>query len=178
MKPREQSPSWGTRGVRWGMIRPAFGVRRLLLKEKSETGVCTRGGIIHHHVVELVSAGGRTHCHAVSGSMNGLKALDDDRALAKVGHHWLGLEDDNSGTLGSEGCGELLGEPFCGVCMHCSASESGRDGDNMEARQVHAGDAGGLLQQSERLEDGVFLIAHHDEHDRQIMLGGRPYRLH
>ena len=48
----------------------------------------------------------------------------------------------------------------------------------IEARQVHAGDAGRLLQQCERLEDGVFLIAHHDEHNRQIMLGGRPYRLY
>jgi len=25
--------------------------------------------------------------------------LDDDRALAKVGHHWLGLDDNTSGTL-------------------------------------------------------------------------------
>jgi hypothetical protein len=50
---------------------------------------------------------------------------DHDRALAKVGHHWLGLDDDNSGTPGSESCGELLGELFGGVGMHCSASESG-----------------------------------------------------
>ena len=77
MKPHEQSPSWGTRGVRWGMIRPAFGVRRLLLKEKSETGfVGIRGVIIHDHVAELVSADGRTHCHAVSGSMSGLRERD------------------------------------------------------------------------------------------------------
>ena len=89
-----------------------------------------------------------------------------------------GLDDDNSGTVSSEGCGELLGEPFGGVCMYRSASKSGCDGDNIEARQVHAGDAGGLLQQCERLEDGVFLITHHDEHDRQIMLNCRPYRLH
>ena len=33
-------------------------------------------------------------------------------------HHWLGLHNNNSGTLGSEGCGELLGELFGGVCMH------------------------------------------------------------
>ena len=95
-----------------------------------------------------------------------------------MGHHWLGLDNNNSGTLGSEGCGELLSELFGGVCMYRSASESGCDGDNIEARQVHAGDAGGLLQECERLEDGVFLIAHHDEHNREIMLGGRPYRLH
>ena len=83
-----------------------------------------------------------------------------------MSHLRLSLDNNNSGTLGSEGCGELLGEPFGGVCMHCSASESGCDGDNIEARQIHAGDAGGLLQQCERLEDGVFLISHHDEHNR------------
>src|SRR6476660_6146243 len=103
---------------------------------------------------------------------------ESDRALAKVGHHWLGLDDNNSGALGSEGGGELLSELFGGVRMYRSASESGCDGDNSEAREVHAGDAGGLLQQSERLEDGVFLITHHDEHNREMMLGGRPYRLH
>ena len=95
-----------------------------------------------------------------------------------MGHHWLGLDNNNSGTLGSEGCGELLSEVFGSVCMYRSASESGGDGDNIKARQVHAGDAGGLLQECERLEDGVFLIAHHDEHNREIMLGGRPNRLH
>ena len=73
MKPHEQSPSWGTRGVRWGMIRPAFGVRRLLLKEKSETGfVGIRGGVIRDHVVELVSVDGGTHFTHQSGSMSGL----------------------------------------------------------------------------------------------------------
>jgi hypothetical protein len=56
------------------MIRPAFGIGRLLLKEKSETGFF-RGGIIRDHVVELVPADGCTHCHAVSASMSGLKAL-------------------------------------------------------------------------------------------------------
>jgi hypothetical protein len=42
-----------------------------------------------------------------------------------VGHHWLGLDDNNSGTLGSQGGGELLSELFGGVCMYRSASESG-----------------------------------------------------
>ena len=77
------------------------------------------------------------------------------KALAKVGRHRLGLDDDNGGTLGSQGCGELLGELFGGVCMYRSASESGCDGDNVEARQIHSRDAGALLQQCERLEDGV-----------------------
>jgi len=95
-----------------------------------------------------------------------------------VGYLRLGPDDNDRWTVGSEGCGELLGELFGGVCMYRSASESGCDGDNVEARQVHAGDAVGLLQQCKRLEDGVFLIAHHDEHYRQIMLDGRPYRLH
>ena len=76
-----------------------------------------------------------------------------------MGHHWLGPDNNNSGTLGSEGCGEQLGELLGGVCMYRSASESGCDGDDVEAGQVHAGDAGALLQQSERLEDGVFLPA-------------------
>ena len=34
----------------------------------------------------------------------------------------------------------IVGDLFGGVCMYCSASESGCDGDNVEAGQVHAGD--------------------------------------
>jgi hypothetical protein len=71
--------------------------------------------------------------------MNG---LDHDRALAKVRHHWLGLDNNNSGTVSSEGCGELLDEPFRGVCMYRSAAESGCDGHDIQARQVHAGRRG------------------------------------
>jgi hypothetical protein len=69
-----------------------------------------------------------------------------------VGHHWLGLDNNNSGTLGSEGCGELLGELFARVRVHCPASEAGCDGGDVEAGQIHAGYTGGFLQQCEGLE--------------------------
>src|SRR4029079_3193084 len=55
------------------------------------------------------------------------------KSLTEVCRYGLGLDDDNGGTVGSKGCGELLGELLGGVCMHCVASESSCDGNNIEA---------------------------------------------
>ena len=37
-----------------------------------------------------------------------------------MGHQRLGPDDNDRWTVGSEGCGELLGELFGGVCMYLS----------------------------------------------------------